>query len=105
MAELKWRWAGHVARQDTNKWTICLVKWRKRLQKRSIGRLEKRYLDIIKQMMGRKWYQRALGRNTWRNLEEGYVQQWIKSDKKEEEEENIPISFRQKFAQCKNALS
>jgi len=28
LAELKWNWIGHVARQDSEKWTIRIVFWR-----------------------------------------------------------------------------
>lgn len=76
VAELKWRWVGHVARQDTNKWTIRVIKWRPRQTKRSIGRPQKRWLDDIKEFVGRNWHQLALDRMTWKNLEEAYVQQW-----------------------------
>lgn len=76
VAELKWQWVGHVARQDQSKWTSKLTHWRPRETKRSVGRPQRRWLDDIKQQAGNRWFQTAQDRTAWRNMKEAYVQEW-----------------------------
>jgi len=42
IARQKWRWVGHVARQDNDRWTRRIVQWRPRQHKKSAGRPQKR---------------------------------------------------------------
>lgn len=75
-AQLKWQWAGHVARQNDSRWTKKLIQWRPRETRRSIGRPPKRWLDDVKRTAGTHWQQTAQDRNAWKRLEEAYVLQW-----------------------------
>lgn len=78
MAELKWQWAGHVARLDKSRWTYKITHWRPRTTKRSVGRPQRRWLDDIKEHAGNRWFQIAQDRTAWRNLKEAYVQEWTR---------------------------
>lgn len=75
---LKWRWAGHVAR-DNNKWTKILMEWRPRESKRNIGRPQARWRDDIQKIAGRNWILAAQDRNRWKMMEEAYIQQWTET--------------------------
>jgi hypothetical protein len=75
--KMKWRWAGHVARQDPNRWDTKIIGWRSRTTKRNRGRPQKRWTDDLKAIAGKNWTQIAQDRDTWRKLEEAFIQQWI----------------------------
>lgn len=77
VAELKWRWVGHVARQNLLTWNNRLVHWRPRQTKRSVGRPQKRWLDDVKKIAGSRWFQTAQDRMAWKKMKEAYVQEWI----------------------------
>lgn len=79
IAELKWQWVGHVARQDQTKWSNRLTHWRPRETKRSTGRPQTRWLDDIKKQAGNRWFQMAQDRTAWKNMKEAYVQEWTGS--------------------------
>ena len=51
-AKQKWKWAGHVARLNDNRWTKRITDWQPRYGKRSRGRQAKRWRDDIVQMKG-----------------------------------------------------
>ena len=72
----KWKWAGHVARMSDNRWTIRSTEWQVREGKRSRGRPKRRWQDDICQYQGASWARTAKDRKRWRNLVEGYFQQW-----------------------------
>lgn len=74
---LKWRWAGHVARGDENKWTKRLLCWRPRSSTRSAGRPQMRWRDDIVGFAGVTWMRSAQDRQEWRVKEEAYIQQWM----------------------------
>lgn len=76
IADLKWRWAGHVARQEEERWTKQVVLWRPRLHKRGVGRPKRRWVDDIREKAGKRWYQLAQDRSEWRKRGEAYVQEW-----------------------------
>lgn len=76
MAEMKWRWAGHVARQDNSRWSNKVIHWRPRETRRSRGRPQKRWLDDVREVAGRNWAQLAQNRQEWKRLGEAYVQEW-----------------------------
>lgn len=75
ITELKWRWAGHVARFKDNRWTKRIIEWRPRQDKRSRGRPPSRWTDDLKRIAP-NWIAIAQERKTWKTLEEAYVQQW-----------------------------
>ena len=71
----KWRWAGHVARMQDNRWTKRLTDWTpkdKRLKKRP----STRWRDEIVRFAGNLWQRQASCRATWKRLGEAFVQQW-----------------------------
>lgn len=70
----KWRWAGHVARMKDNRWTKRLMEWKPRTGKRRGGRQKRRWRDDITSYMDTR---AAADRKTWKDHEEGYIQQWI----------------------------
>ena len=43
----KWKWAGHVARLDDNRWTQRVTEWQPREGRRSRGRQRKRWRDDL----------------------------------------------------------
>ena len=71
-AKLKWQWAGHIARQDSLRWTKFL-KWRPWEDRRSVGRPQKRWADDIAAIGGKRWLQIANDMGAWRDLEEAYI--------------------------------
>ncbi|KAK4872261.1 hypothetical protein RN001_016385 [Aquatica leii] len=76
IVELKWNWAGHVARLKDERWTRRMIEWRPRQDAfRSRGRPPTRWADDVKRVAG-NWIQIAQDRNKWKGLREAYVQQW-----------------------------
>ena len=73
----KWRWAGHVARRNDNRWTKRLLEWQPRMGKRRRGRQKRRWRDDITSYIGTAWAREAADRKVWNDHEEGYIQQWI----------------------------
>ena len=76
-AKQKWKWAGHVARLNDNRWTKRITDWQPRYGKRSRGRQVKRWRDDIVQMKGITWGRDAGQRDDWRRDAEGYTLQWM----------------------------
>ena len=76
-AKQKWKWAGHVARLNDNRWTKRITDWQPRYGKRSRGRQVKRWRDDIVQMKGITWGRDAGQRDDWRRDAEGYILQWM----------------------------
>ena len=72
----KWKWAGHVARLDDNRWTQRVTEWQPREGRRSRGRQRKRWRDNLVQLKGVTWRHDAQHRQRWRSDVEGYFQQW-----------------------------
>lgn len=75
--EAKWRWAGHVARMDDNRWTRRITDWQPRMGKRRRGRQKRRWRDDLTSYRGTTWIRQAADRKIWKEHEEGYIQQWI----------------------------
>lgn len=75
-AKMKWQWAGHLARLDTDRWAHKITVWRPRQTKRSMGRPQKRWVDDIKRVAGRNWLSTARNRETWKRMRETYIQEW-----------------------------
>ncbi|KAI8430209.1 hypothetical protein MSG28_000557 [Choristoneura fumiferana] len=70
--KLKWKWAGHVARMDDEKWTKKLTTWKGPLGKRNRGR-PVRWLDEKLKTAGSNWKERATDRIVWRKMEEAFT--------------------------------
>ena len=78
---LRWRWAGHVARMNDNRWTVRLNEWRPRTGKRSSGRPARRWRDDIQEYAREVanadvWSRAAKDRKLWKGLEEGFARRW-----------------------------
>ena len=69
--QLKWRWAGHVARMNNNRWTKRLTDWYPYNEKRSRKRPDTRWRDEIEKFAGVAW--QRLVQN--RELGKAFVQQ------------------------------
>ena len=74
---LKWRWVGHVARDDEDKWTKRLLCWRPRTSSRNAGRPQLRWRDDLVRFAGPTWMRNAQNRTEWRGREEAYIQHWM----------------------------
>ena len=74
--EQKWRWAGHIARREDDRWTKRLVEWIPRGHKRSRKRPDKRWRDEIVEFAGKTWHRKAQSRSSWKELGKAFVQQW-----------------------------
>ena len=51
----KWRWAGHVARMNDNRWTKRITDWHPYNEKRSRKRPDTRWRDEIEKFAGVAW--------------------------------------------------
>lgn len=70
---LKWSWAGHVARYSDQRWTLESTKWIGPLGKRNVGRPQKRWADDIIEVAGKTWIKTAQDREKWKHLGEAYT--------------------------------
>ena len=70
--KLKWRWAGHVARLNDDRWTSTLTLWRGPAGLRKKGRPITRWKDDIVKEAGKKWITTAKNREKWQSLEEAF---------------------------------
>lgn len=77
VAKQKWKWAGHVARLQDNRWTQRITEWQPRNGKRSRGRQTQRWRDDIVRWKGITWGRDARERERWKDSEEGYILQWM----------------------------
>ena len=73
----KWKWAGHIARLEYNRWTRRCTEWQPRRGKRSRGRPSRRWQDDITEKEGTTWIRKATDRRQWKTLMEGYILQWM----------------------------
>ena len=71
---LKWSWAGHLARRTDNRWTTKITQWTPRGHERNRGRQRTRWRDDIEKTE-RNSYQLSQDRARWRDLGKAYVQQ------------------------------
>jgi hypothetical protein len=76
IADLKWQWAGHIARRTDGHWGEKVLEWRPRTGRRSVGRPPTRWTDELVKVAGSRWMRAAQDRSLWRTLGEAYVQQW-----------------------------
>jgi hypothetical protein len=80
IADLKWQWAGHIARRTDSRWGGKVLEWRPRTGRRSVGRPPIRRTDNLVKVAGSRWMRAAQDRSSWRTLGEAYVQQWTSLD-------------------------
>lgn len=77
---LKWRWAGHVARIQDDRWTKRITTWKGPRGKRRIGRPHAKWQDDIIKVAGSNWIQVAQDRQSWSLLEEAFTRRGILAD-------------------------
>jgi Reverse transcriptase (RNA-dependent DNA polymerase) len=75
--QLKWQWAGHVARLNSDRWTRTVTEWLPIHLKRKKARPKMRWEDDIKKYIGVAWMRVARDRKDWKHHEEAFIQQWI----------------------------
>jgi Reverse transcriptase (RNA-dependent DNA polymerase) len=75
--QLKWQWAGHIARQIDNRWTKIVTEWIPLQGKRKQGRPTTRWEDDIRKFLGVTWMRKARNRKEWCQQGEAFIQQWI----------------------------
>lgn len=68
--KMKWKWAGHIARLQDDRWTKTVTFWTGPLARRYRGRRFTRWEDDIKKITGPQWKKIALEREKWKALEE-----------------------------------
>lgn len=74
ITKMKWKWAGHVARIDDDRWTRRVTVWRgPEGGQRKKGRPHKRWADDIVAVAGKEWLTKARDREAWHSLEEAYT--------------------------------
>ena len=76
MQKAKWRWAGHLARTEDDRWTKRCTEWTPRIGKRSRGRPTDKWDKEIVITGGATWTRLAKDRHKWRGRVEAFVQQW-----------------------------
>ena len=73
----KWRWAGHVCRQEAERWTRKTTEWRPWYGKRARGRPKTRWRDEIDKELGKvSWRRMAEDRSWWQQRGKAFAQQW-----------------------------
>ncbi|XP_041982490.1 uncharacterized protein LOC121735655 [Aricia agestis] len=71
--KLKWKWAGHVARMNENRWAKIVTLWQGPMGKRNRGRPADRWLDEILKIAGKNWTEKAKDRKVWTSMEEAFT--------------------------------
>lgn len=70
---LKWKWAGHIARMNDDRWAKKITSWKGPVGKRSRGRPKERWQDEILKLAGKDWTAKACDRTLWRKMEEAFT--------------------------------
>ena len=78
--ELKWSWAGHLARREDCRWSHLVINWIPENGFRSRGRPRTRWHDEIKEFAGDDWSNQAQDREKWKKMGLSFVQQWTVID-------------------------
>ena len=68
----KWRWAGHVARMKSDRWTYTSTFWTPYDHRRRRGRPKSRWRDDLDSTFP-QWHRMAQNRTQWKEAEEAYV--------------------------------
>ena len=63
---LKWKWGGHVMRQQQLKWAYTTTTWDPRTGWRRPGRQRTRWTDELQNTSGKYWTQIAQDREAWK---------------------------------------
>jgi hypothetical protein len=63
---LKWKWSGHIARMDNNRWRHKLTMWDPSEGRRNVGRQRTRWADQLKRLAGAQWFRSAKDRVLWK---------------------------------------
>ena len=74
--KLKYKFAGHMIRNQTPKWSRTLTTWVPHMGKRHRGRPLTRWEDEIKTHFGVSWVHKTKDRANWRGLVEANAQKW-----------------------------
>jgi hypothetical protein len=61
----KWRWGGHVARMDQERWATTV--WDPRIRRRSRGRQRRRWDQEFREVVRNKWSGIARDRGKWKD--------------------------------------
>ncbi|KAJ4439579.1 hypothetical protein ANN_07706, partial [Periplaneta americana] len=72
---LKWKWGGHVACMDHQKWTNRTTMWDPREGRQHVGRQKTRWADYFRTRAGSQWSRVARDREVWRQLAPNMNQQ------------------------------
>ena len=79
----KWRWAGHTARQNDNRWTKRLLDWTPRIGRKNKGRPRVQWEDDIRKFWAKEprsiWRRESNNRTKWRAHAEAFALQWADS--------------------------
>lgn len=67
--KLKWKWGGHVARLNPERWAYAATMWDPYTGKRRQGRPRRRWADILAARAGKQWSRIARDRKKWKELE------------------------------------
>jgi hypothetical protein len=62
----KWRWAGHIARMDQERWTYAATVWDARFGGRSRGQPRPRWAQEFEMAVGAHWTMTAKDREKWK---------------------------------------
>ena len=73
---LKYKYAGHLARDSDYKWNKILTTWVPYKGKRSRERPRTRWIDKTKDNLGGSWMRRAKNIAEWKDLVSTYTQKW-----------------------------
>ena len=76
VSQLKWKWAGHLARYQDDRWTYKVTFWTPRNFPRDRGRPKMRWRDDLERF-NKRWQQGAQDRRLWKTHEKAYIQQRI----------------------------
>jgi len=74
--QLKWSWAGYIARMNDNRGTKRLTDRHPYNKKQSRKRPDTRWKDEIEKFAGVTWQRLAQDRLLWKELGKAFVQQW-----------------------------
>lgn len=74
VAELKFQWAGHLARG--NQWSTLISEWIPRSDRRRRGRPATRWDDDIRKSIGTTWRRAAQDRFAWSQRKKAFAQEW-----------------------------
>mgnify|MGYP007063903827 CR=1 FL=1 len=75
---LKWRWGGHIARMEQDRWAYAVTIWDPRTGSRNRGRPRHRWSQELKAVVGSNWMKTARDRARWKEIIKASVIKWDK---------------------------